>query len=319
MGFILCKLVITLQMLCYHRNVKKNYRSEFNRLQKMTKENYEIYYYNDSHFQSVSPHVHDYYEFYFPVAGKIEMEIDGKHTPLSSRSVVVVPPGTIHRAVTENDERSYCRYVFWISPSYYHRLSGQTEELSYIVRRAESDRKYIYHFSEHEYALVQSKILRLIEEESTSRFGKDVFTSIMISDLIMTLSRFAYEQDHPRRLEREGDTIQAMIGYIDRHLDEDLSLENLGEQFYISKYYAAHEFKERTGMSVHQYIIKKRLERCADEMKTGKSVSRVYADCGFTDYSAFYRAFKKEYNLSPKDYQKVYLRDPMYPDKQRDN
>ncbi len=297
--------------------MKKSYRSEFNRLQKMTKENYEIYYYSDSHFQSVSPHVHDYYEFYFPVAGKIEMEINGKHTPLSSRSVVIVPPGTVHRAVTENDERSYCRYVFWVSASYYSRMIARLGEMSYIVKRAESDGKYIYHFKEHEYAVIKSKILRLIEEESISRYGKDIFANIMISDLIMTLSRFAYEQDHPKRKEKETDMIQAMIEYIDLHLDEDLSLETLGEQFFISKYYAAHEFKERTGMSVHQYIIKKRLERCADEIKTGKAVSRVYSDCGFADYSAFYRAFKKEYHLSPKDYQKVYLHDPMYPGRQK--
>lgn len=297
--------------------MKKSYRSEFNRLQKMTRENYEIYYYSDSHFQSVSPHEHDYYEFYFPVAGKIEMEIEGKRTPLSSRSVVVVPPGTVHRAVTETDERSYCRYVFWISASYYRRLSHQSEELAYIVKRAESAAHFIYHFSEHEYVLIRSKILRLIEEERADRYGRSVFAGIMISDLIMTLSRLAYEHDHPQKKEKETDTVDAMIEYIDRHLEENLSLEALGDQFFISKYYAAHEFKERTGMPVHQYIVKKRLERCADEIKTGKPVSRVYTDYGFSDYSAFYRAFKKEYHLSPKDYQKVYLRDPMYPGRQK--
>lgn len=107
-----------------------------------------------------------------------------------------------------------------------------------------------------------------------------------------------------------------MIEYIDQHLEEDLSLETLGEQFYISKYYAAHEFKERTGISVHQYILKKRLQRCADEIKTGKPVSRICSEYGFQDYSSFYRAFRKEYNISPKEYQKTYKHDPMYPGRQ---
>ncbi len=298
--------------------MKKQYRSEFNRLQKMTRENYEIYYYSDSHFQSVSPHRHDYYEFYFPVAGKIDMEIEGKQTHLSSRSVAVVPPGTVHRAVTDNDERSYCRYVFWISASYYRKLKERADAFSYIVERAENGYP-IYHFSENEYALIQSKILRLIEEDKSDRFGRNVFAGIVISDLIMTLSRLAWEQDHPQKIEKETDTVDAMIEYIDRHLEEDLSLDTLGERFFISKYYAAHEFKERTGMPVHQYIVKKRLERCADEMKTGRAVSRIYSDYGFADYSAFYRAFKKEYHLSPKDYQKVYLRDPMYPGRQKND
>ena len=279
--------------------MKKSYRSEFNQRQNMTRENYEIYYYSDSHFQSVSPHKHDYYEFYFPVAGKIEMEINGKRTPLNNRSTAVIPPGTIHRAVTESDERSYCRYVFWISRSYFRRLRDKMPSLGYIAEQAESG-YYIHHFSEYEYTSIQSKILRLIEEDKADRFGHDVFTDIVISDLLMTLSRLIYEQDHPQGKEKETDIVQAIIEYIDHHLEEELSLEALGEQFYISKYYAAHEFKERTGISVHQYIIKKRLERCADEIKTGKSVSRIYSDYGFQDYSSFFRAFKKEYNLSPR-------------------
>ncbi len=297
--------------------MKKRYRSEFNQRQNMTREDYEIYYYSDSQFQSVSPHKHDYYEFYFPVAGKIEMEVNGKRTPLNNRSTAVIPPGTIHRAVTESDERSYCRYVFWISRSYLRRLRDKMPSLAYIAEQAESGH-YIHHFSGNEYTSIQAKILRLIEEDKADRYGHDVFTDIVISDLLMTLSRLIYEQDHPLRMEKNTDTVQAMIEYIDQHLEEELSLETLGEQFYISKYYAAHEFKERTGISVHQYIIKKRLERCADEIKTGKSVSRIYSDYGFQDYSAFFRAFKKEYNLSPKEYQKAYLHDPMFPGRHKE-
>lgn len=283
----------------------------------MTRENYEIYYYSDSHFQSVSPHKHDYYEFYFPVAGKIEMEVNGKRTPLNHRSTAVIPPGTIHRAVTESDERSYCRYVFWISRSYFRRLRDKMPSLGYIAEQAETGH-YIHHFSDYEYTSIQSKILRLIEEDKADRYGHDVFTDLVITDLLMTLSRLVYEQDHPQGREKETDTVQAIIEYIDQHLEEELSLETLGDQFYISKYYAAHEFKERTGISVHQYIIKKRLERCLDEIKTGKSISRIYSDYGFQDYSAFFRAFKKEYNLSPKEYQKAYLHDPMYPGRHKE-
>ena len=226
-------------------------------------------------------------------------------------------PGTIHRAVTESDERSYCRYVFWISRSYFRRLRDNMPSLGYIAEQAETGH-YIHHFSDYEYTSIQSKILRLIEEDKADRYGHDVFTDLVITDLLMTLSRLVYEQDHPHGREKETDTVQAIIEYIDQHLEEELSLETLGEQFYISKYYAAHEFKERTGISVHQYIIKKRLERCADEIKTGKSISRIYSDYGFQDYSSFFRAFKKEYNLSPKEYQKAYLHDPMYPGKRKD-
>ncbi|MCR5795167.1 MAG: AraC family transcriptional regulator [Solobacterium sp.] len=297
--------------------MKKQYRSEFDRRQKMRKENYEIFYYSDQHFQSVSEHKHDYYEFYFPVSGKIEMEIRGKRTPLSNCDAVIVPPHTPHRALTENSERSYCRYVFWISVSYFKRLCTAVKGLGYITEQADSG-NCIHHFTENEYSRIQSKILRLIEEDRSERYGNDSFTLLAVCDLILTLSRIVYEHDHPRSRKQQEDPVQIIMEYIENNLDEDLSLESLGDRFFLSQSHIAHIFLERTGMTVHRYITKKRLERCADEIKTGRPAGLVYQEYGFRDYSVFFRAFKKEYDISPREYQALYLRDPDYPDKRKE-
>ena len=278
----------------------------------MQKDNYEIFYYSDSHFQSVSEHRHDYYEFYFPVSGKIEMEIEGKRTPLSSLDAVVVPPRTLHRAVTENSEHSYCRYVFWISVSYFRHLCAGMEGLSYITDLAKSG-EYIHHFSENEHSLIQSKVLRLIEEDRSDRYGGTDFSRLSICDLILTLSRLVYEHDHPRSLKQQDDPVQIMMEYIENNLEENLSLESLSEKFFLSPSHIAHIFQERTGITVHRFITKKRVERCADEIKTGRPVSLVYREYGFRDYSVFFRSFKKEFLMSPKEYQAIYRKDPDRP------
>ena len=291
--------------------MKTRLRSEFDRRQNMREnKNYEIFYYSDSHFQNVNAHMHDYYEFYFPVAGEIAMEINGKRTPLSHRDVVAVPPYTSHRALTSS-ERSYCRYIFWISAAYLNRLRSEDPDCWYITEAAEKNQKFIHHFSENEYAVIQSKILRLMEEDRSSRFGSDVFVTLCIRDLLLTISRLAYEQDHPKKTEAQKDVFQGIVEYIEQHLDEDLSLSKIGKVFFLSKYHIAHLFQDRIGVSVHQYILKKRLERCAVDIASGKSISRVYSDHGFNDYSSFYRAFKKEYFISPKEYQAVHLQDPL--------
>ncbi len=299
--------------------MKKRYRSEFNTRQNMMKDNYEIYYYSDSHFQSVSPHKHDYYEFYFPAAGKIEMEITGTRTPLSNRSVVIIPPGTIHRAITENSDKSYCRYVFWISKSYFNQLAKDSENFGYIVRLASEQQRFIHHFRENEYPLIQAKVLRLIEEDKSEQYAGNDFVRICIYDLILTLDRLVYERDHPHTEKKQTDLVQQIMEYIEGNLDEDLSLEQLSDHFFVSKYHIAHIFKERTGFGIHQYIQKKRLERCANEIKTGRAVSRVFREYGFTDYSSFYRAFRKEYHLSPSEFQAVYLHDPAFPSANSEN
>ncbi len=297
--------------IVYNGIMKKKYRSEFDSRQNMIRENYEVYYYSDSHFQSVSLHKHDYYEFYFPVSGRIEMEIEGKRTPLGSRDVVIVPPGTIHRAVTENSERSYCRYVFWVSAEYFRQICREMLSPLLLEKEAKEKGKYIHHFSGSEYALIQARLLRLVEEDKASHYGREEMIDLCIRDLLLTLSRLIYEHDHREDPDPESGVSEALMAYIQANLDDDLSLEKLGEQFSISKYHIAHIFKEETGVSVHRYILKKRLECCANDIKIGKPISKIIREYGFSDYSSFFRAFRKEYHLSPREYRQVYLGDPL--------
>ena len=94
--------------------------------------------------------------------------------------------------------------------------------------------------------------------------------------------------------------------YIDEHLSEDLSLERLAAELFVSKYHIAHVFKDEIGMSIHQYISKKRLARCREALLGDVPVTKVYLLFGFHDYSSFYRAFKKEYGISPKDFKELH-------------
>ena len=59
-------------------------------------------------------------------------------------------------------------------------------------------------------------------------------------------------------------------------------------------------------MSVHQYILKKRLAACCDAIQSGTKISEAYLAYGFHDYSSVYRAFQKEYGTSPSDYRELH-------------
>ena len=282
----------------------RNLRSDFTKRQYMISEDFEIFYYSDVHFQNVQPHRHDYYEFYFPLSEQIEMEIGRKRVPLSRKSAVLIPPGILHRAIV-SENAVYRRFVFWISEKYYRTLKESDPDITYIIDRCESRKEYLMSFSENEIAVLHAQILRLMEEVQSDRFGRQGLIDVSIRDLFLMMGRMAYEKDTSVPAAEGQLKMQDVLLYIDQHLEEDLSLEHLSGVFFVSRYYIAHLFKERLGISVHQYIIRKRLERCASAIATGRSVTKTFNEYGFRDYSAFFRSFKKEYGMSPKEYREL--------------
>ena len=89
------------------------------------------------------------------------------------------------------------------------------------------------------------------------------------------------------------------IDYINAHLTEDLSIEKLSSHFYINRYYLMHIFRDETGGTVGNYISSKRLLMARNMIRSGTAATQACFGCGFGNYSAFYRAYKKEYGISP--------------------
>lgn len=280
----------------------KRRSSQFNTRQYMLSEQYEVYYYSDTHFRSVGSHSHDYYELYFFEEGAVTMVIDEKPYPLRPGDVIVIPPGMDHRAILSDSEKPYRRFVFWQSKALVEALVRRSADYGYLLRRAQDRGRYVYHFDPPTFNAIRTRLFTLLDETHADRFGKQTAIDLSISELLLFLSRTVHEQEQRRNRKEQQSRYQAITDYVDQHLDEPLSLDALARRFYLSKYYLVHLFRENTGLSVHQYILKKRLTACCDAMQGGAAVGEVYRQWGFGDYSAFYRAFRKEYGMSPSAY-----------------
>lgn len=70
----------------------------------------------------------------------------------------------------------------------------------------------------------------------------------------------------------------------------------------MSKYHFLRKFKEITGMTVHNFIVNKRIISACQAMAEGKNITESWQQTGFADYSSFLRNFRKIYGISPKEY-----------------
>lgn len=285
--------------------MKEYLRTTFSPRQYMLSKDFEIYYYDDTHISKMNDHTHNYYEFYFFMGGEVSIEIGGKASALKPGDMILIPPGVKHHINLLNTELPYQRIVFWISQDYCRQLMQISSDYGYLMQHVSITKKYIYHYDVIEFNAIKSKVFQILEEIHFDRFGKSAKISLCINDLLLHVNRTIYEQEHPATPKEELSLYENLISFIEGHLEEDLSLDQLANEFFVNKYHIAHVFKENLGMSVHQYITKKRLAQCKDAILNNADIMEASLQCGFSDYSSFYRAFKKEYGSSPKEFKEL--------------
>lgn len=88
--------------------------------------------------------------------------------------------------------------------------------------------------------------------------------------------------------------------YIDRHFTSPISLELVARQFLVSREHISREFKARTGTTISDYILHKRMMRAREALlEEGRAIKQVAELCGYNDITYFYRVFRKYWGMPP--------------------
>ena len=281
--------------------MKENLRTAWNSRQYMLNKDFEIYYYSDTHFHTGTDHTHAYYEFYLFLEGDASMVISGKQYPLSKGDIIIIPPDVHHHILIHDDTKTYRRFVFWITKEYCLQLMRKSPDYAWLMQDTAVTHQWIRHLDNISFNLIQSRMIALLQESRSDRFGKNVYMQLLVNELVLQLNRTVYETENQKKQD-DNDFFTSLILYLDTHFDENLTLEQIAGHFYVSTYYVSHYFKENMGISIHQYLLKKRLEACAGMIAAHGRIGDSWNQTGFQDYSSFYRAFRKEFGLSPKEY-----------------
>ena len=275
----------------------------FTQRQQMQKNTFEIFHYKDEYMNEVALHHHDFYEIYFFIAGKVTYNIESRNFSLSPGDILLISPMELHQPIFPQERSGYERYVLWINKSFLSRMDLPGQELSrcFDTSRPEHTNLLRPDGTKREYLIYLMGTL--LQESRSQEYAGDMVAMALLAQILVSINRLAIQGERPMDARSESDSVvYRVLSYINENYNEDLNLNMLANKFFISKYHLSREFNRLVGTSVYRYIIQKRLVMAKQLMNTGISSTSVYQHCGFGDYSNFYRAFKAEYQISPKEY-----------------
>lgn len=256
--------------------------------------------------------------FYMQETGclKIEDAAATQRQNLDSFLFVAVTEGRGQLSIgneTFTVSKGECFFIDCRTSHFYKSSKNEPWELLWVHFNGSTSKQY------YEYFLSQSKnafrppsfdrIVSAITEIINVNEFKNPNAEILTSKLIVELLTLALtvNTDNKRYDSALKHKLAAVHNYIDEHFNEDLSLEQLAAEFYISKFYLTREYKKIYGKTIFQHIINSRINYGKKLLRfSDRSVEEIAHMCGFNDQSYFARQFKKAENLTCFAYRKMW-------------
>jgi AraC-like DNA-binding protein len=243
---------------------------------------------NPTHFKN---HLHNEYEILFFWQGSAEIIINSNTYKMKKGDLFIIKPAVYHYVKFLSNDFSYERCVINFSQSFV------SEHLKKFFNTCND----LYNFEKNHV------VFQLFEEwkkiKGTGLFlqdDEDCFNFLKTLPLIISKQQVEKEI-LPIKTNK---TMEEILQYIDENPTEKISAESLAKKFFVSSSWIIHTFKKLLGISLMQYINKKRLLYSQRLMLGGFSPTEACEKCNFADYSTFYRQYKKFFGVSPKNLQK---------------
>ena len=247
-------------------------------------------------------HSHTFYELLYCCNDcGAEYLVGERRYRLRQGDIIIVPPGVSHRPLLPEKMRiPYERYVLWFSNAFleqYVRIAheGRGWEIRAELLRT-SDTRWDH--------IGRSFLAGVLESEQrldgweTAVVGNTISLLTQIKRATDDRSAQSLEAERPELLDR-------ILAHVEEHYREELSIGALAEAFYVSQSTISHLCKQKLGVSLHTLVTQRRLIGAKTLIDRGMPLEEVARQVGFRDYSGFYRAFRQEYGISPRQYRQL--------------
>lgn len=253
---------------------------------------FKLFYIKDSNVMDFELHYHDFYKVLIFLSGNVTYYIEGKTYSLSPNDIVLVNAGDIHRPIV-HDTSFYERIIMYLSPALFE--DAELSPLYKCFEHSKKEKSNLIHITAADFTesfkTLFDALMHSCNDESCV---KSMHQRIHVLDFLIHLNDYVLSRQNAFKLDYISNSkIISAINYINSHITDPLTVENIANELYITPSYLMHLFKSETGYTLMNYIEKKRLFIANKLLEQGTSKTEACYQSGFKNYSAYYYARKK--------------------------
>lgn len=250
-------------------------------------------------------HSHNFYELMCcRTTCGAEYLVGSQRYKLQKGDILFIAPGVSHRPILpETLTVPYERDILWLSQEFAQVLLENTAG----AERWEPPATNMIRTAGTRWEFLVDMFNAGVEEAQAQNFGWEMIVLGNTMSLTASIWRALCNQTANQLPAEKPTLLDQVMAYIENHLSEKITLSETARYFYVSESTISHLFRQRLGVSFYQCVTQRRLISAKEMIWKGLAMDIVAESVGFTDYSSFFRAFKQEYGLSPKQYKKMFF------------
>ena len=257
---------------------------------------------------SMEPNRHENYEMVYMKKGFAVIEIAGQPVSLGPNDIVIIKPMQFHKFIVKSENG--CEFIV-LNFKFENKINGEYSEipledfLNFLSSRETGSYIALKVSQRNEIILLLNRILK---ERESGELGSEFLNYLLVLELFVLLSR-ALKMEWENSIKTKSPKLKELIGisvnFIHTNFERDISLGDIARFVFLSPSYFTRAFKEETGMSPINYLLKVRIERAKELLAdTGLKISDIALSVGFSNQQRFNEMFKKYAHLTPLQYRK---------------
>lgn len=229
---------------------------------------------------------HTFHEIFLLVGDTANFTSDHIIDQIYPNSLVIVPKRQFHQFDHIGQEENYHRYVLQ-----FENIDGLEETIETVFDRV----KLIHNLSRQSVRLFER--LALLIGEQKDQADKALLLKAITTEILMDLK---YNYSNRTVCQHMTDPlVQQIIDYINANFLTNITVRTIADDLRFSESYIAQKFKGAMNIPIYKYILQKKLMHAHMLICSGVRATEAASICGFSEYSGFYKMYKKYFGFSP--------------------